>query len=117
MGLIATLLNFIMRPGALHFFGFTAACIMFDGLTMLMGYDCVLQNNMKGWGLQLLSSIVATTVASFIIGTFFMNPNFLASAFGGIILFAGIHAIGGAIGGTLGIVFIKVLEARNILVR
>ncbi len=117
MGLIATLLNFIMRPGALHFLGFTAACIVFDGLTILMGYDRVLQNNMKGWGLQLLSSIIATAIAGFIIGTFFMNPNFLASAFGGIILFAGIHAMGGAIGGILGIVFIKTLEARNILAR
>jgi len=115
MGLVATLLNFIMRPGALHFLGFTAACIVFDGLTYLLGYQNVLANNMKGWGLQLLSSIISTAVAGFIIGSFFMNPNFLASAFGGIVFFAGIHAIGGAIGGVLGIIFVKALNARNIL--
>lgn len=115
MGMIATLLNFILRPGATHFLGFTVASMVFDASTWLLGYS-------KRLGLGLLSvvglvaiSFLSTLVAGFIIGNLFMNPMFLSKMFGGILVFAAIHGAGGIIGGILGIVIVKCLEARKIV--
>ena len=114
VGLIATIISFIMNPGGVQFLGFTGATFVFEAITLVLGYDRVLDNGIMGRGLLLLASVTSTAVAGIIIGTFFMNPIFLASAFGGIIVFAGIHGAGGAIGGFLGILLIKAMEARNI---
>lgn len=114
VGLIATLISFIMNPGGVQFLGFTGATFVFEAITLALGYDRVLDNGNTGIGLLLVASVASTAVAGLIIGTFFMNPNFLASAFGGLIVFAGIHGAGGAIGGLLGVTLIKALEARNI---
>lgn len=38
MGVIATILNFLLRPSAVHFLGFTVASIVFDASTRLIGY-------------------------------------------------------------------------------
>lgn len=117
MGMIATLLNFILRPGSTHFLGFTVASIVFDASTWLLGYS-------KRLGLGLLSvvglvaiSFLSTLVAGFIIGNLFMNPMFLSKMFGGILVFAVIHGARGIIGGTLGIIIVKGLEVRKIIPR
>jgi len=114
MGLVATALNFVLRPDAIHFLGFTAACILFDAATILIGYDRILANNIKGWSLALAVSTASSAVAGLIIGVFFMNPMFLASAFGGVAFFAGVHAAGGLIGGVLGVTFVRGLESRGV---
>jgi hypothetical protein len=49
-----------------------------------------------------------------VIGIFFMNPGFLASAFGGLVFFAGLHGLGGVIGGVLGVVIVRSLMSRGI---
>ena len=74
MGVIATLLNFVLRPGASHFLGFTVACIFFDVTTYLLGYERILASNIQGWGLTLLIAALSSGIAGFIIGSFFMNP-------------------------------------------
>jgi len=114
VGLIATLISFIMNPGGVQFLGFTGATFVFEAITLVMGHKRVLENGYMGWGLLLLASVAATTTAGVIIATFFLNPNFLASAFGGVMVFSGIHGAGGAIGSALGVLLIKALEARNI---
>lgn len=87
---------------------------MFEALTMVIGYDRMLENSLKGWSLLLMTSVVSTMVAGVIIGTFFMNPNFLASAFGGLFFFSALHGAGGFIGGILGVIIVRGLEKRGI---
>jgi hypothetical protein len=115
MGILATILNFILRPGALHFLGFTVASILFDLATAVIGHNYLLNSKLKMFLLFLTISFCSTFIAGFIIGSFFMNPNFLTQVFGGLIFFASIHGAGGLIGGSLGLVFINGLEARGVL--
>ena len=114
VGLIATLISFTLNPGGVQFLGFTGATIVFETITYVIGYKRVLENGYLGWGLLLFASIASTAAAGVIIATFFMNPNLLASAFGGVMVFSGIHGVGGAIGSVLGVLLIKAMEARNI---
>jgi len=115
MGLVATALNFVLRPSAFHFLGFTAACFVFDITAYLIGYSRILANSVKGGILAIATSTASSAVAGFIIGTLFMNPTFLATSFGGVTFFAGLHAAGGLIGGILGVTFIRGLESRGIV--
>jgi riboflavin transporter FmnP len=117
MGLIATLLNFIFRPGAFQFLGFTVACIFFDVTSSLIGYRKILDKGLPSSISLLVLSVVSTTIAGFIIGNFFMNPGFLSNAFGGVLVFAAIHGGGGLIGGVLGVVIIRGLESRHVIPR
>ncbi len=114
VGLIATLISFIMNPGGITFLGFTGATFVFEALVMVIGHKRILENGYTGWGLLLFASVAATATAGVIIGTFFMNPNFLAATFGGLIMFSAIHGAGGIIGSVLGVLVIKAMEARNI---
>ena len=114
VGIIATIISFIMNPGGMTFLGFTGATFVFEAMVMLIGHKRLLDNGFTGWGLLLLASIAATATAGVIIGTFFMNPNFLAVTFGGLMVFSGIHAMGGVIGSVLGALVIKALKTRNI---
>jgi hypothetical protein len=115
VGLIATLISFIINPGGVQFLGFTGASFVFEGFTIVMGYDRMLEKSLKGRSLLLVASIVSTMAAGAIIGTFFMNSNFLASAFGGILFFTMLHGAGGFIGGLFGIIIVKGLGKRQIV--
>lgn len=117
MGLVATILNFILRPGATHFIGFTVASIFFDFSTVLVGYGNSLEKGLRNTVSLSLISIISTTIAGFIIGTFFMNPMFLTNMFGGVVLFAALHGVGGLIGSVLGIIIIRGLEVRQVIPR
>ena len=117
MGLIATLLNFILRPGATHFLGFTVASIVFDASACLLGYSKRLELGLFSIVGLVALSFLSTLVAGFIIGNLFMNPMFLTKMFGGVLFFAAIHGAGGIIGGTLGVIIIKGLEARKVIPR
>ena len=117
MGVIATLLNFILRPGAFHFFGFTIACIFFDIASKLIGYGNILEKGLTSYIYLVALSVVSTALAGLIIGSFFMNPGFISSMFGGVLVFAAIHGGGGLIGGILGVVIIRGLERRYVMPR
>jgi len=71
MGALATILNFVMRPSAVHFLGFTVASVVFDLFTYLVGYDRCLEQSLRGWTLILGASLLSTGVAGGIIGAFF----------------------------------------------
>jgi len=115
MGLVATILNLILRPGSLHFLGFTVASVAFDAATALIGYKNCLERGRVSYGTLITVSFVSTVIAGLIIGSFFMNPMFLSNMFGGLMFFAALHGAGGIVGGVLGIVFVVGLEMRQII--
>lgn len=114
VGLIATLISFTVNPTGITFLGFTGATFVFEALILVIGNKRILENGYTGWGLLLLASVLSTATAGVIIGTFFMNPNFLAATFGGLLVFSAIHGMGGVIGSVVGVLLIKSLESRNI---
>jgi len=111
-GITATIITLILNPDATHFFGFTTASVVFDILTRLIGYQNCLQKPILGVISLLFASVISTAIAGIVIGNLFMNPNFLASMFGGVAFFSVLHAAGGFIGGTIGVALIKALSTR-----
>jgi hypothetical protein len=108
-GLLVAALTFALRPNALYMFGFITASILFDILTRLIGY----QNSIEKPLLSIISIISFSTIcagiAGLIIGRFFLEFSMALE------LFAGLHAIGGFIGGTVGITIIRALTARQVI--
>ena len=115
MGVVATILNFMLRPEATQFLGFTAASLVFDILVSAVGYGRILNRGLVSTISLFIISVLSTLVARFIIGTFFMNPMFLSNMFGGVTFFAALHGAGGLIGGILGVIFVRGLEARRVI--
>lgn len=112
-GLVATAINFITRPTAIHFLGFTAASILFDIIMTGLSYKRIYgSRRLRVLGL-LLNSIISAAFAGLIIGLFFMDPKALLK-WGGAIGWSGLHAIGGAIGGVIGVTIVEALINRGI---
>jgi len=111
-GITATIIMMMLNPNATHFFGFTAASVIFDVLTRLIGYQNCLEKPIISVISLLFASVASTAVAGVVIGTFFMNPNFLVTMFGGVAFFSVLHAAGGVIGGTIGLMLTKALSTR-----
>jgi len=113
-GVIATILTLSLSPEATHFFGFTAASVIFDALARLIGYRNCLERPIPSAVSLLFISIASTAVAGLIIGLLFMPPPTIA-AMGGLALFAGLHAIGGVIGAAIGLTLVRALEVRIVM--
>ncbi len=113
VGIIATVINFIFNPGGLHFLGFTVASIVFDLITCIIGYDRIFRSAFATALSMIGTSIVSAAVAGLIIGTFFMTGPALAR-WGGVLSWAGLHAVGGVIGGAVGVIIISALRIRGI---
>ena len=112
--LISTVINLILRPEATHFVGFMAASILFDITTRIVGYKTCF-GNPKASGISLVAlSVLSGALAGSIIGTFFMAPGIIGKIYGTVFLFAGLHATGGLIGGTLGFILVKAIESRGV---
>jgi hypothetical protein len=107
-GITATIITLMLNPSATHFFGFTTASVVFDILTRLIGYQNCLEKPMLSVISLLFASVASTAVAGIVIGNLFMNP----APFGGVAFFSVLHAAGGVIGGTIGLVLIKALSTR-----
>jgi uncharacterized iron-regulated membrane protein len=60
-----------------------------------------------------LASVLSAAVAGLIIGTFFMEVPAMAR-WGGILGWAGLHAVGGIIGGLIGMALVTGLAARGV---
>lgn len=113
VGFVATIINFVLNPGGIHFLGFTAASIVFDVLTRLMGYENCFRKRLLGGVLTLLASVASAAIAGFIIGSFFMAAPALA-VWGGVLGWVALHMAGGVIGWLIGIALVLSLEARGI---
>ncbi|MEM0314335.1 MAG: hypothetical protein QXQ41_07295 [Candidatus Bathyarchaeia archaeon] len=113
VGAIATIVNFVFNPGGFHFLGFTAASIVFDALTCLIGYRRIFKSTNFTVTYILAVSTASAAVAGLIIGTFFMAGPALAK-WGGVLGWAGLHALGGFIGGIIGVTIVITLTARGI---
>lgn len=113
VGLIATVVNFVFNPSGFHFLGFTAASIVLDIITRLVGYGRCFKNSLHTTVLMLSVSVLCATVAGLIIGTFFMAAPALAR-WGGVLGWAGLHAVGGVIGGFIGITLVTGLSIRGV---
>lgn len=113
VGLIALIINMMVRPTNLHFFGFFAASIVFDLLTFFAGYKRIFEKRLVGSTTLFAISVFSAAVAGSIIGLFFMPPQNLAS-WGGVVGWAGLHAVGGIIGGAIGVTIMNALTVRGL---
>ena len=115
VGLIATIVNFLFNPGGTHFLGFTAASIVFDFATKLVGYNTSFKKPIFSMITTVSISTLSAAVAGYIIGTFFMAGPALAT-WGGVVGWAALHAVGGVIGGIIGAILVVALTSRGVLV-
>ena len=113
IGLIATAINFGLG-GSFHFIGFTVASFFFDFASRIIGYDNSFKKPSLTIPIMMSISILSAALAGFLIGTFFLASPVLAN-WGGVFGWAGLHAIGGVIGGAIGTFLIIGLNSRKIL--
>jgi len=113
VGVIATIINFMFRPTAMHFLGFMAASVVFDLLSFASGYKRLFEQRILGSIILTAISIISAATAGLIIGAFFMSPTAL-QRWGGVLGWAGLHAIGGIIGGIVGVSLMNALSIRGI---
>jgi hypothetical protein len=116
VGLIATIINFILSPSSTQFVGFTAASIVFDVATKVVGYDRAFGKAVNTMVSAVSISTLSAAVAGFIIGTFFMAAPALVR-WGGVLGWAALHAAGGILGGVIGAVLVSALITRGVLAR
>ncbi len=112
-GIIATILNLTIRPDLTNFFGFTAASVVFDALAYLIGYKLLFGKRLLGSFCLFAISVFSAAVAGLIIGAFFMEP-IIRQRWGGMLVWAGLHAAGGVLGGALGVTLMNALILRGI---
>jgi hypothetical protein len=112
VGLIATVINFIFNPGNLFFLGFTAASMVFDLIAWLARYDVYFKNTSLTAVSLFSASVLSAAVAGLIIGGYFMPAPGLAR-WGGVLGWAGLHAVGGVVGGFIGITLVTGLVTRG----
>ncbi len=113
VGLIATVVNFMFNPGAIHFLGLTAASIVFDAASWLVRYNNAFKRTLNTLITMVPISTLSAAVAGAIVGTFFMTTPALAK-WGGVLGWAALHAAGGIIGGLIGVSLISALASRKI---
>jgi len=113
IGLIATVINFTFNPTGTHFLGFTAASIMFDVMSRFAGYDNFFKKPIHTMIMAIAISTLSAAVAGLIIGVFFMAGPALV-LWGGVLGWAGMHAIGGVIGGSIGGLTVNMLIYRKV---
>jgi hypothetical protein len=113
VGFIALIINILVRPTAFHFFGFFAASIMFDILAFFSGYNRLFEKRLYGSVSLFTISVLSAAVAGLIIGSFFMETVAL-NRWGGVLVWSGLHVVGGAIGGAIGVSLMNALIIRGI---
>ena len=111
IGLVASGINFIINPGGIYFLGFIAASIVFDSFIWLFGYNRSFKGRSLMVGIIGSASILSAGIAGYLIGVFLMPTSALTNQ-GGVLVWAGLHALGGVIGGAIGIGLILTLKTR-----
>lgn len=113
VGLVALIINMIVIPTALHFFGFFVASILFDILAFVSGYSRLFEKRLVGSAILFIISVLSGAFAGLLIGSFFMVPSALVQ-WGGVFGWAGLHAVGGVIGGAIGVTVMNALSVRGL---
>ena len=113
VGVIATVINFIFNPSGVFFLGFTAASIVFDIVAWLATYDAYFKKTSLTVISLLSISVLSATIAGLIIGTYFMATPALVN-WGGVLGWTGLHAVGGIIGGFIGMTLVTGLINRGL---
>jgi len=107
-GLLVTGLTFMLQPNAFQMFGFIVASILFDVTTRLVGYDNCFNKPLTS-ALSLVSfSTICAWIAGLIIGSLVMKLEPILA----VLTFSGLHAVGGFIGGVIGLILVNALNAR-----
>jgi hypothetical protein len=114
IGVVATIINFILSPQALTFLGFTAAALVFDLILALVGFNNFSKKTFNTTTIAIIISTLSAAAAGFIIGSFFMAGPAL-SLWGGVSGWAGLHAVGGVVGGAIGATLVAALNSRKII--
>ncbi len=109
VGIIATLITFLVRPGALYFLGFTIASIAFDVFSWMVKYTNV-EAGKKGSALLFITLTVSMWIAGLIIGFVFMGFGNTLQA----LIFSLFHASGGVLGSIAGIITISAISRRGV---
>ena len=110
-GLLVAALTLVLRPDALHMFGFVIASLVFDILTRLVGYSNSLDRVVPSIISLISFSTISAGIAGLIIASFFLEFPVALN------VFASLHAVGGFIGGTIGVVLVRALTARGVMPR
>jgi len=111
-GIIATIITLTLNPYSTHFIGFTAASIIFDILTKLVGYKNSLEKPKLSIISLVFAALISTAIAGTIIGFVFTKQSVLITLFGGVAFFVVLHAAGGVMGAIVGIILTKALSTR-----
>jgi hypothetical protein len=113
VGVVATIVNFLLNPGGVFFLGFTAASFSYDLIASLVVGNRMFERR-SVTAISLVSiSVLSATVAGLIIGNYFMTAQALV-AWGGVSGWAALHALGGLVGGLIGVSILAGLSTRNI---
>jgi hypothetical protein len=115
VGLVATATNFALGGGA-HFLGFTVAAVFFDVVMAVIGYGRAFNKSANTIVTMMVVAIVSAAFAGAIIGAVFMVGVPLLAQWGGVVDWAGLHMVGGVIGGIIGITLVLALKKRRIAV-
>jgi len=106
VGITATVVTLVLRPGAFYFIGFTIASVFIDVLTYIVKYKRV-------FGSQLyifvpIIGVVSAFIAGIIIGAFFMGYTTIEA----VIWWGILHGVGGLLASIIIVPVIKGLEKR-----
>lgn len=107
-GLLVAALTLALQPDALHMLGFVTASVFFDVLTRIVGYSNCFDKLLPSVISLISFSTICAGIAGLIIASFFVEFPV------GVDLFAGLHAVGGFIGGIVGLTLVRALVARRV---
>ena len=112
VGLIATIINLALGTG-IQFLGFLAASLFFDVYITVIGYRAFAKPAYTAVSMMIVA-IASAAVAGALIGTLFMVGAPVLAQWGGVAGWAGLHMIGGVIGGIIGTTLVFELKKRRI---
>jgi len=115
IGFIATAIN-VPLGGGVQFLGFAVAAIFFDLVVAGIGYQRVFKKPALTTASMMVVTVASAAVAGAIIAAVFMVGAPLLAQWGGIAGWAGLHVIGGVIGGFIGTTLVSALKKRRITV-
>lgn len=107
-GMLVAALTLVLRPDALHMFGFITASVIFDVLTRISGYDNCFEKPVQSIISLISFSTICAGIAGLIIASFFLEVPIAVD------VFTGLHAAGGLIGGAIGLTLVRALVARRV---